>query len=89
MCCADVTWELREEFCRLSIETRLNECELAVRAMRKGLNAVVPANMLSLFSHYDLELLVCGNPVVCGPLSSSVTSHLSCFSCHVMLCDVL
>jgi hypothetical protein len=61
---ADVTWEQREEFCRLSIETRLHECDLQVRALRKGLNRVVPANMLSLFSAYDLELLICGNPVI-------------------------
>jgi len=60
----DVTWEQREEFIKLSIETRLNECDLQVRALRKGLNRVVPANMLSLFSWYDLELLVCGNPVI-------------------------
>jgi len=32
--------------------------------MKKGLNAVVPANMLSLFSWNDLELLVCGNPEI-------------------------
>ncbi len=60
----DVTWEQRDEFCKLSIETRLAECDLQCRAMRKGLNRVVPANMLSLFSHYDLELMVCGNPII-------------------------
>ena len=32
--------------------------------MKKGLNAVVPANMLSLFTSGDLELMACGNPQV-------------------------
>jgi len=30
--------------------------------MRKGLNNIVSANLLSLFSWYDLEILTCGTP---------------------------
>jgi hypothetical protein len=46
------------------VETRLHESDQQVRAIRKGLHSVVPPNMLSLFSWYDLELMVCGNPHV-------------------------
>jgi hypothetical protein len=54
----------REEWAKLSIQARLNESDQQIRAIKKGLNAVVPANTLSLFSSYDLELMVCGNPVI-------------------------
>jgi E3 ubiquitin-protein ligase HERC2 len=60
----DVNFDNREEFFKLSIDTRLHEADQQIRAMKKGLNSVVPANMLSLFSWYDLELMVCGTPEV-------------------------
>jgi len=59
-----VRFEQREEFTRLSIQARLNESDQQIRAIKKGLNQVVPAYMLSLFSWFDLEILVCGNPVI-------------------------
>jgi len=59
-----VTYENRKEFQDLSIKMRLDEANKQIKAIRKGLNAVVPLRMLSLFSWHDLEELVCGNPVV-------------------------
>jgi len=54
----------RDEFIRLAINARLSESDQQIRAIRKGLNAVVPANLLSLFSWFDLEMMVCGNPEI-------------------------
>jgi len=59
-----VTYESRDEFVKLSIYHRLHESDAQVRAIKKGLRSVVPANMLTLFSGYDLELMVCGNPMI-------------------------
>jgi len=59
-----VRFENRDEFINLSIRTRLHESDQQIKAITKGLNAVVPAHMLSLFSPYDLELLVCGDPEI-------------------------
>jgi len=59
-----VKHEQRDEFTRLITLTRLNEADQQIRAIKKGLNAVVPAYMLSLFSWFDLEMLVCGNPII-------------------------
>jgi len=59
-----VTYELRGEFVELSTKTRLKESAKQIKAIQKGLNAVVPIRMLTLFSWYDLELLVCGNPLI-------------------------
>lgn len=59
-----VTFENREEFIKLVIQARLSESDQQIRAMKKGLDAVVPANLLSLFSWYDLEVMVCGNPEI-------------------------
>eukprot|EP00455_Lapot_gusevi_P027145 TRINITY_DN2870_c0_g2_i2.p1 TRINITY_DN2870_c0_g2~~TRINITY_DN2870_c0_g2_i2.p1 ORF type:complete len:1706 (-),score=731.31 TRINITY_DN2870_c0_g2_i2:147-5264(-) len=57
-----VTSDSREEFCRLVVERRLSEFEPMLRAIQKGLSAVIPLRNLSLFSWMDLETMVCGNP---------------------------
>jgi E3 ubiquitin-protein ligase HERC2 len=59
-----VTWETRLEFVELAVQARLRESEKQMRAIRKGLEQVVPLRMLSLFSWYDIEVMVCGNPYI-------------------------
>jgi len=59
-----VTFDNRHEYAELSIQARLKEATKQVLAMQKGLNAVVPVRFLSLFSWFDLEVQVCGNPVI-------------------------
>lgn len=57
----DVTFANRDEFIALSIVARLRECESQIKAIRKGLHAIVPQHMLGLFSPFDLERMVCGD----------------------------
>jgi len=59
-----VSFATRAEFVELSIRARLHEANKQIRSMQKGLNAVVPIRMLTLFSWYDLEVMVCGNPTI-------------------------
>lgn len=59
-----VTWEKREEFIRLSLEARLKESDKQIAAIKRGLNSVVPTHLLTLFTWSDLELLICGSPVI-------------------------
>jgi len=59
-----VTFDNREEYLDLSIKTRLQESDQQIRAIKKGLHILVPPHMLSLFSAYDLELMVCGDPEI-------------------------
>jgi len=60
----NVKFENRDEFVDLSIKTRLHEADQQIAAIRKGVNSLVPSNLLSLFSWYDLETLTCGTPEV-------------------------
>eukprot|EP00455_Lapot_gusevi_P029999 TRINITY_DN3217_c0_g3_i2.p1 TRINITY_DN3217_c0_g3~~TRINITY_DN3217_c0_g3_i2.p1 ORF type:complete len:407 (+),score=138.04 TRINITY_DN3217_c0_g3_i2:482-1702(+) len=57
-----VTAASRQEFSQLVIQRRLMETQPMSRAIKKGLNAVVPPGLLSLFSWHDLQIMVCGNP---------------------------
>jgi len=57
-----LTYELRHQYTDLVIKSRLHESARQIDAVRKGLDSVVPIRMLSLFSWFDLETLVCGNP---------------------------
>jgi hypothetical protein len=59
-----VTYENRSEFIDLVIKTRLSESDRQLAAIQKGLGSVVPLRMLGLFSWFDLEILVCGNPYI-------------------------
>eukprot|EP00808_Paulinella_micropora_P015811 g19360.t1 len=51
-----------KDYIALTIQARLSEADEQVRALQQGLYQVVPAHMLTLFSEYDLELMVCGDP---------------------------
>jgi len=55
-----VTYATRLEYARLEEHYRLHEFDLAVQHMRKGLGAVVPVHLLSLFTAAELEAMVCG-----------------------------
>jgi len=79
-----VLYENRYEFVDLNVSTRLHESDQQVRAIRKGLNSIVPANMLSLFSSFDLEMLVCGNPEIDVDLLRKHT-HYQGISAHTPL----
>jgi len=61
---AAVSYDTRDEYYDLSIKTRLSESDQQIRAIKKGLNIIVQPHMLSLFSAYDLELMVCGDPEI-------------------------
>jgi hypothetical protein len=56
----DLTYESAREYARLVTVLRLTEAAEAYMAMRKGMSAVVPLNLLNLYSWKQVETLVCG-----------------------------
>jgi len=54
---------------------RLHEFDDQVNAVREGLARVVPVPLLSLFSGYELETLVCGSPDIPLTLLKSVATY--------------
>eukprot|EP01119_Soliformovum_irregulare_P010330 TRINITY_DN2538_c2_g1_i6.p1 TRINITY_DN2538_c2_g1~~TRINITY_DN2538_c2_g1_i6.p1 ORF type:complete len:2218 (-),score=665.69 TRINITY_DN2538_c2_g1_i6:11-6022(-) len=57
-----VTWQNRMEFVSLVEQYRMNEFNLQIDAIARGLSSVVPIHLLSLFSWQELEFRVCGRP---------------------------
>lgn len=57
-----ITAANRDQFASLALSARLNEAELQLRALRRGLCDVVPAAILDLCTWDDLQLRVCGLP---------------------------
>lgn len=57
-----VTEENRHEYCDSLVAARLSECDIAVDAIRRGMEEVIPSRALLLFSALQLEELVCGCP---------------------------
>lgn len=54
----------RHEYCRLVLKTRLAEGQKQVEAIRKGLLSVVPQSVINIFSPAELEVAICGEPVI-------------------------
>ena len=52
----------RKEYGKLAVSFRLHEFDAQVAAIKRGLEDVVPINLLQLFSWQQLEILVAGTP---------------------------
>ncbi|XP_062306104.1 E3 ubiquitin-protein ligase HERC2 [Osmerus eperlanus] len=70
-----ITLENRAEYVRLAINYRLHEFDEQVCAVREGMARVVPVPLLSLFTGYELETMVCGSPDIPLHLLKSVATY--------------
>ena len=70
-----MTAENRSEYVRLALAYRLNEFNLVVSAVREGMAKVVPVPLLSLFTGFELETMVCGSPDIPLHLLKSVATY--------------
>ncbi|XP_048524463.1 E3 ubiquitin-protein ligase HERC2 [Dendroctonus ponderosae] len=70
-----ITFENRLEYVRLALNFRIHEFDEQVKAVRDGMSKVVPVPLLSLFSGYELETMVCGSPDIPLTLLKSVATY--------------
>uniref|UniRef100_A0A8C4NJF8 HECT-type E3 ubiquitin transferase n=1 Tax=Eptatretus burgeri TaxID=7764 RepID=A0A8C4NJF8_EPTBU len=70
-----ITLDNRDEFVRLAINYRLHEFDEQVAAVREGMARVIPVPLLSLFTGYELETMVCGSPDIPLHLLKSVATY--------------
>ncbi|XP_061744248.1 E3 ubiquitin-protein ligase HERC2 isoform X2 [Nerophis ophidion] len=70
-----ITLDNRAEYVRLAINYRLHEFDEQVSAVREGMARVVPVPLLSLFTGYELETMVCGSPDIPLHLLKSVATY--------------
>ena len=74
----EVTFENRHFYCDLVVQYRLHEFDQQAAAVRRGLAAMLPYRLLSLFTWDQLEELVCGRAVIDVALLKSVSEYSSC-----------
>lgn len=55
-----VNYTERLKFANLLASTRLNECDMQIASLRKGLGKIIPISLLKLMTYKELEQLVCG-----------------------------
>ena len=70
-----ITYANRHEYVRLALNYRLHEFDNQVKAVRSGIARVVPVPLLSLYTPYELETMVCGSPDIPLNLLKSVASY--------------
>lgn len=73
-----LTFRTRHEYAGLVVDTRLAESRPQAQAVRRGLETVVPQSMLSLLTWQELEVHVCGRPVVDVALLRANTEYNGC-----------
>ena len=67
--------------CCIATPFRLHEFDEQVAAVREGMAKVIPVPLLSLFSGYELETMVCGSPDIPLSLLKSVATYKGKFMC--------
>ncbi|KAL1138806.1 hypothetical protein AAG570_008868, partial [Ranatra chinensis] len=74
-CYRRITMSNRHEYIKLALNYRIHEFDEQVTAVREGMAKVVPVPLLSLFSGYELETMVCGSPDIPLNLLKSVATY--------------
>lgn len=80
-----ITYENRLEYVRLALNYRLHEFDEQIKAVRDGMSRVVPVPLLSLFSGYELETMVCGSPDIPLSLLKSVATYKGTYCSYMFL----
>ncbi|MEE6507640.1 hypothetical protein FKM82_027611 [Ascaphus truei] len=70
-----ITLHNRAEYVRVAINYRLHEFDEQVAAVREGMARIVPVPLLSLFTGYEIETMVCGSPDIPLHLLKSVATY--------------
>ena len=73
-----MTSDNRHEYVRLVLEARFQESRKAVDAIKRGLGCVVPLRMLALMTWRELEVHVCGRPIIDLSLLKANTVYNGC-----------
>mmetsp|Transcript_25986 Transcript_25986/g.4415 ORF Transcript_25986/g.4415 Transcript_25986/m.4415 type:complete len:178 (+) Transcript_25986:7514-8047(+) len=73
-----VTYESALQYAELIETARLNECTEAYKCMRKGMSAIIPIDLLNLFSWKQVETLVCGAPDIDIDILMENTDYEGC-----------
>jgi len=59
-----VTYSNRLMYCRLLEQFRLHEFDQQIGAIRRGLGTIIPLQVLRLYTWQQVEVLVCGQPMI-------------------------
>ena len=70
--------ENKKEYIELVEKKRLNEGKLQIQSIRNGLEQVIPSGLLKLLSWNELEMLVCGKPILDVELLKENTLYTGC-----------
>ena len=74
----NLTYDNRLLYCELAEKARLNEGKIQMDAIRSGLEKVIPVGLLQLLSWNELEMLVCGKPILDIELLKENTKYRGC-----------
>ena len=74
----NISLENKKEFIGLLLKTRLNEGNIQIQSIRNGLEQVIPFGILKLLSWNELEMLVCGKPILDVELLKENTQYNGC-----------
>ena len=81
----NLSFENKKEFIELLLKARLDEGNVQIQAIRNGLEQVIPFGLLKLLSWNELEMLVCGKPILDIELLKENTQYNGCSPNDVLI----
>ncbi|KAK6172413.1 hypothetical protein SNE40_016067 [Patella caerulea] len=70
-----ITPDNKAEYIKLAMNYRLHEFDDQIKWVREGMAGVVPVPLLSLFTGFELETMVCGSPDIPLTLLKAVSTY--------------
>lgn len=70
-----LTFNNRKEYVHHAARVRVQECQLQIDAVRRGLSRLIPAPLLSMLTGEKLEEMVCGSPEVSVVALKQITRY--------------
>ena len=81
----NLSFENKKEFIELLLKARLDEGNLQIQSIRNGLEQVIPFGLLKLLSWNELEMLVCGKPILDIELLKENTQYNGCSANDILI----
>jgi len=70
-----VTKENLQEYIQLIVETRFNEASTQIKAIKEGIDFVIPVDKLKLFTWEEIESRACGDKIVDIEKFKNITNY--------------
>ena len=75
---APLTFEMKDKFVEAAINFKINELNLIIKEVQRGMSLIVPVPCIKMFKWKELQLLVCGRQSISVSSLKSIVRYRDC-----------